>query len=171
MLFPPSSVSLFRTCILMYPERKAFRFVVLSASSRSRYAVGQNTNASPFSRSTIRSNTPSSPMDLLRAARWFLRAVYHDWDWKRWTMVTLHRSSKAGDSVGSWVAIMTLDARWRCCLMTWIRSSVRPFASLLSVRNCNLVSGGHVPVWSAYRVCFIECNYKSIAVPGPEKQW
>ena len=124
MLLPPSAVTLLRIRSLTYESvnfsrgRLANGFV-RSCTPISSSAVGENKSASPVCRPTIVRKISDTELELSlpveRApAKCFLSVSNQAGERKRWTTVTLHRSIRAGESVGSWVAIRTRVAKWRC---------------------------------------------------------
>lgn len=150
MLFPPSAVTLFRTCILKYALCSS-RIEAVAENMRSGFSVtvssialGQKTRASPVLRLTI-SRKISRPDSFffsprLVPARCFRSVWYHAGELKRCTMVILQRSSRRGERVGSCVAMTTRVARWRCCAIIEVSCSVNLRASLDSVRNLTCLS-------------------------------
>ena len=148
-LLPPSEVDRCRTRILRHeiPNFPSLRLITPPWSttfSTSRMAKGAKSKASPAFRLMIWMSICSSTslwvlVDVSKeaAARWFLRTCSQSGEVNRWTKVKEQRSRSLGDIVGSWVAMITRQARclWRRTAV--INDSVNFCAAGDSLKNLN----------------------------------
>lgn len=107
-------------------------------------------------------------------AMWPSIALYQAGESKRWMIVTLQRSRREGERVGSWVAIRRRVPRWRCWRTMERRVSVNSTASVDVVdRNWWMLVISHL-VTGSYGSLLTLCASSNAtmrpALPRPSKK-